>query len=175
MRAPGKTKTPRSASASHSSFGLCPVLWPFAPQIERALGPQHIIAGGRQRGGEPIAAAGKRLLIDRKRFEIRHRVLHHGAREAPAERHLGGEHGVAERGPLGGRHQRANREITQPLARREQNLAVAVGDQGPGVETRRAGESVPVETQAPVRLVGEEKDAPADPPRGALKQLGEPI
>ena len=93
--------------------------------------------------------------------------------KAPAQRHLRREHRVAQRLPVGGGHQRRDRQIAQALTRREQHLAVAVRDERPRVEGRRADEAAPVEAQAPIGLVRQQEDAVADPLRGAFEQVGE--
>ena len=67
-------------------------------------------------------------------------VTHDGIREAPAERHLGGEQTLLKRLPLGFGHQGRQGQIAQPLTRCEQHLAVAIGDQGPGIDRSRADE-----------------------------------
>src|SRR3546814_12078714 len=77
-------------------------------------------------------------LIDAERLEVRHGVLHEGAGKGPAEGALRAEEGLAQRAAVGRRHQRRQREIAEPLTRRQQDLAVAVVDQGPGVDGGRA-------------------------------------
>src|SRR5262249_42699050 len=63
-------------------------LRPFAPQIERALRPQHLEARARQRPDEVVTTARERGPVDRQFFKIAHRVLHHRIGKTPAERHL---------------------------------------------------------------------------------------
>jgi hypothetical protein len=65
----------------------------------------------RRRRGQPSAPARERRLVDGETLEIPQRVLHHGAWETPAERHLGGEHGIAQRRSVRGRHQRRDRQV----------------------------------------------------------------
>ena len=170
MTLPGMTKTSRSASLFQKTFRVA--LRPSAPHIKRPLGAQDSAAGLVQRHAQAIAFPRQRSDIDAEILEIRHGVLHDRVREAPADRHLCREQGAAKRVSVFCRHQRRQREIAESLAGREQHLPVAIGDQGPGIDSRRACEVVSVEAQAAIGLVGQEEDPSVDPLRRTFEKLG---
>src|SRR3546814_18038949 len=97
----------------------------MAEEIAVTLRPEHLVAPRRQLAVHAVAPPGERRVIDAERLEVRHGVLHEGAGKGPDEGALRAEEGLAQRAAVGRRHQRRQREIAEPLTRRQQALAVA--------------------------------------------------
>src|SRR5215510_10741477 len=57
---------------------------PLAPEIERPLRRQDLKARRGQRGGQPVAPARKRRLIDRQMLQVLDCILHDGVWKTPA-------------------------------------------------------------------------------------------
>ena len=143
----------------------------FAEQIKGSFRSHDPVSRIRERIRQPCPPLSEGWHIDAEPLQIGDGVLHDGIREAPAERHLGGEQTLLKRLPLGFGHQGRQGQIAQPLTRCEQHLAVAIGDQGPGIDRSRADELPPVKADAAVGLIREEEDAPPDALRGAVQKV----
>src|SRR5215510_4341933 len=91
----------------------------------------------------------------------------------PADRQLRWKGRFLKCPPVLSRHERRDCHVPKPLPRGEEHLAVAVRNEGPGVEGRWTVEFSGIEAKPPVGLVGEQINAVTDPPRRAIEHASE--
>ncbi len=132
-----------------------------------------LVAGRAEGLHQAIAFALQGRHVDRQRIQLRQGVLHDrvGKDEAVDDlRHL---HRLAQRQSAFLGHGRRRRQPADALARRQQHLAVAVGDDRIGIKGAGADEGLVVEDQPAVGLVGKEIDRASLAGTGPGQDLGQ--
>ncbi len=157
--APGRTYT--SSLASRSTNATSSGIRARREQVERPLGGVEVVAERPERLHEAVAAALQRLDVHAHAFQVAHRTLQDvGGRRVPPVRELADLERLAHLRAV--RHLGRERDVPDPLARREQLLGVGVDQEGVRVELGRARERPVVEQDPRVRLVRDQVDRMPD-------------